>query len=292
MIVADWGTTNLRVFACSEDGTILKRAQSPQGIKSVPEGGFPTVLRQTINKMGEYGELPIFVCGMAGARGGWHEAPYCQTPISLKDVAANLTPLSEEFDGYLLPGARTLSPDGTSDVMRGEEIQVFGGMSRFGLRDGVLCLPGTHSKWVRIRAGRIAGFATFMTGDVFQALSHTILGCDLEMTHCPEAFKVGLDTSVGGDCGILHRLFTARTRVLDGTLKPDQVSAYVSGLLIGHELAEAAQFRDSREPIVVIGAEMLGRRYLDALEHFGAEGISLESSDATCAGVAALCGLL
>lgn len=291
MIVVDWGTTNLRVFACEDDGTILKSAQNMQGIKVVPKGGFAAVLTQTLNELGDCGELPIFICGMAGARGGWREAPYCGTPISLADIAANLSPLPEEFDGYLLPGARTLSPDGTSDVMRGEEIQIFGGMSRFGFRDGVLCLPGTHSKWARIRDGRIADFATFMTGDLYQALSHTILAGDAGTAHCPEAFGIGLEVSVSGDCGLLHRLFTARTRVLDGELVADQVPSYVSGLLIGHELAEAAPFHDSGEPVVLIGAEMLSRRYRDAFNHFGLDCITLESSDATCAGVAALRGL-
>ena len=288
MIVVDWGTTNLRVFVCTDDGSILKTAKSIHGIKTVSKDGYGTVLNEILDELDEGNDLPIFICGMAGARGGWREAPYCQTPISLEDISANLTSLPDGFDGYLLPGARTLSPDGTSDVMRGEEIQIFGAMSHFGILDGVLCLPGTHSKWVRIRAGRIVGFATFMTGDVFQALTHTILACNLETIYCPEAFEIGLDASVSGDCGLLHRLFTARTRVLDGALKPDQVSDYVSGLLVGYELTEATSFREPGETIMLIGSEILNARYRDAFNYFGVDCMTLESSDATCVGIAAL----
>lgn len=292
MIVVDWGTTNLRVFACSSDGTILNRAQSTQGIKTVPAGSYPEVLASMIKKLGMSSNLPIFVCGMAGAKGGWLEAPYCQAPLALEDLADHLTPLPDGLNGYLLPGAKAASADGTSDVMRGEEIQVFGGMSRLGIRDAVLCLPGTHSKWVRVRDGQIVGFATFMTGELFQALSHTILACDTDAAHDPEAFGIGLEASVDADYGLLHRLFSARTQVLDAVLEPGQVSAYVSGLLLGHELAESASFREPGDAVVLIGAETLCHRYREALAHFDTECILLESSDTACAGVAALCRLL
>lgn len=292
MIVVDWGTTNLRVFACSSDGTLLHRTQSTQGIKTVPAGSYPAVLASMIKKLGVSSDLPVFVCGMAGARGGWLEAPYCQAPLALEDIAVHLTPLPDGLNGYLLPGAKAVSANGTSDVMRGEEIQIFGGMSRLGIRDAVLCLPGTHSKWVRVRDGQIVGFATFMTGDIFQALSHTILACDAEAADDPKAFGLGLGASADGDYGLLHRLFSARTRVLDNLLRPDQISSYVSGLLLGHELAESASFREPGEAVVLIGAEALCRRYREALVPFGTECILLESSEATCAGVAALCQLL
>jgi 2-dehydro-3-deoxygalactonokinase len=140
MIVVDWGTTNLRVFVCKDDGSILKTGQSMHGIKTVSKDGYGTVLNKILEEIGERNDLPVFICGMAGARGGWREAPYCQTPISLQDISANLTPLPDGFDGYLLPGGRTLSPDGTSDVMRGEEIQIFGAMAHFGVLNGVLCV--------------------------------------------------------------------------------------------------------------------------------------------------------
>ena len=287
MIVVDWGTTNLRVFVCADDGTILKSVQNDQGIKAVPKGGFGTALTQALKELGEHNNLPVFVCGMAGARGRWLEAPYCTTPISLTDIEKKLSLLPENFGGYLVPGARTLSPAGMSDVMRGEEIQVFGGLSHFGIQSGILCLPGTHSKWVQVHDNQIVDFATFMTGDIHQALSHTILG-STDAPHCPEAYGLGLDMSVNGDCGLLHQLFTARMRMLGGELVADQIPSYVSGLLIGHELAETASLRDSNKPVMLIGAETLCHRYQDAFNYFDISCITLESSSAICTGVAAL----
>ena len=292
MIVVDWGTTNLRVFACHSDGTILQRVQSTQGIKLVPRGDFAGVLATLLRDLDQPRDLPIFVCGMAGARGGWLEAPYCLTPLSLVGLAAKLTSLPDGQNGYLLPGAKFEAPDGTSDVMRGEEIQIFGGMSRLAIQDGIFCLPGTHSKWVRIRDGQIAEFATFMTGDLFQALAHTILACDAETEHDAEAFSRGLKAPHSAEFGLMHRLFSARTLVLDGVLRAEQVSSYVSGLMIGYELSEAESFREPDEPVVLIGTEILCQHYRDALAPLGVKSILLESSVATCAGVAALRRLL
>jgi 2-dehydro-3-deoxygalactonokinase len=292
MIVADWGTTNLRVYACDDGGTILDRVESRQGIKSLGKGDYPAALSRATAQLKEHHRAPVFVCGMAGSRNGWIETPYCQAPLDLEALASRLVPLPGPLGGYLLPGARTLLPDGTSDVMRGEEIQIFGAVSRLDLRSGVLCLPGTHSKWVRLREGRIIDFATFMTGDIFQALSQTILACDAAAPHHMDAFAQGLQAARAGDFGLLHRLFTARTRVLDGALDAAHVSAYVSGLLIGHELAEAEAWRVPGETVTIIGSESLCRRYSEALSLLGEQGLALDSSVATCSGVAALRHLL
>lgn len=288
MIVADWGTTNLRVYACDDGGAILDRVESRQGIKSLGKDDYPAALSRAVAQLKECRKVPVFVCGMAGSRNGWIETPYCQTPLDLEALASRLVPLPGSFDGYLLPGARTLLPDGTSDVMRGEEIQILGAVSRLDLRSGVLCLPGTHSKWVRLREGKIIDFATFMTGDIFQALSQTILACDAASPPHSEAFTKGLQAARAGDFGLLHRLFTARTRVLDGTLDAAHVSAYVSGLLVGHELAEAEAWRAPGETVTIIGSESLCRRYSESLSFLGAQSVALDSSVATCSGVAAL----
>jgi 2-dehydro-3-deoxygalactonokinase len=292
MIVADWGTTNLRVYACDDGGTILDRVENSQGIKSLGQGEYPAALSRATALLEECHRGPVFVCGMAGSRNGWIETPYCQAPLDLGALAEQLIPLPAPLDGFILPGARTLLPDGTSDVMRGEEVQIFGAGKHFDICNGVLCLPGTHSKWVRLREGKIIDFATFMTGDVFQALSQTILDCDAAAPHHPEAFAKGLQAARAGDFGLLHQLFTARTRVLDGTLEVDHVSAYVSGLLIGHELAEAGAWRVPGETVTLIGSESLRRRYSEALAFSGEQCLTLDSSVAACTGVAALRNIL
>ena len=288
MIVADWGTTNFRVYACDDDGNILDRVETGQGIKSIAKGGYPAALDRTTALLARSIGGPVFVCGMASSRNGWIETPYCETPLCLEALAGELIPLPDPLDGYILPGACTRLPDGTRDVMRGEEIQIFGAVKHFNMDSGILCLPGTHSKWVRLRDGKMTEFATFLTGDVFQSLSQTILNCDIAAPHCPQAFEQGLQAAKEGDFGLLHRLFAARARVLDGALEPAHISAYVSGLLVGHELAEAEAWRVPGETVTIIGAEKLCRRYGEALAFLGEKCMTLDSSVATCTGVAAL----
>lgn len=288
MIIADWGTTNFRVYACDVDGNILDRVESGHGIKSLARGDYPAALSRTTALLTDGDGGPVFVCGMASSRNGWIETPYCQTPVGLENIAEKLLPLPDPLVGYILPGASTRLPDGTRDVMRGEEIQIFGAVKHFNMVNGTLCLPGTHSKWVRLHDGKIHEFATFLTGDIFQSLSQTILACDIAAPHCPQAFERGLQAAKDGDFGLLHQLFAARARVLDATLEPEHLSAYVSGLLVGHELAEAEAWRTPGEIVTIIGAAGLCRRYSEALALLGEKCLTLDSSVATCTGVAAL----
>ncbi|MDT8421353.1 MAG: 2-dehydro-3-deoxygalactonokinase [Desulfuromonadales bacterium] len=288
MLVIDWGTTNLRAYSCRDDGFIVARTELEQGIKVVAAGQYPTVLCQVSQELDLLPDETIYVCGMAGARGGWMEAAYCETPVAIKALKAGLLPLPEPFKGFLVPGIKTLSAGGILDVIRGEEIQVFGALRQLGLKDALICLPGTHSKWVQVRNRQIVSFMTFMTGDVFQALGQTILNCRAEDGFDEQAFLSGLTESQQTGGGLLHQLFTARTRMLAAELKNEQVSSFVSGLLIGHELKESEVCRRNDEKIVIIGSELLTQRYRIALEQASAAVETLGSDIATCSGIAAL----
>lgn len=288
MLVVDWGTTNLRAYSCRDDGCIDAGTELQQGIKVLAAGQYPDVLRQILKELGLPPDEAIYVCGMAGARGGWMEAAYCETPVAIKALKSVLLPLPEPFQGFLVPGIKTLSADGTLDVIRGEEVQIFGALRQLGLDDALICLPGTHSKWVQVRNRQIVSFMTFMTGDVFQALGQTILKCRTEDRFDERPFLSGLSESQQTGGGLLHQLFTARTRMLAANLKEEQVSSFVSGLLIGHELKESEVFRSENEKIVIIGSELLSQRYRVALEQASAAVETLGSDIATCSGIAAL----
>lgn len=288
MLVIDWGTTNLRAYLCRSDGLVTARAELEQGIKTVAAEQYPRVLQQVLTELGVAVDEPIYICGMAGARGGWIEAPYCETPVAMTALKTNLLPLPEPYQGFLVPGVKTFSSDGSLDVMRGEEIQVFGALKKLGLDDALICLPGTHSKWVQVRDHRIVAFMTFMTGDIFQALGQTILKCRAEDNFTAQTFLSGVMESQQTVGGLLHQLFTARTHMLAGNLKEKQVSSFVSGLLIGHELKETEMFRGADNQVVVIGSERLCLRYRMALEQAAVEVEMLGSDVATCSGVAAL----
>jgi 2-dehydro-3-deoxygalactonokinase len=211
----------------------------------------------------------VLLSGMIGSRQGWKEAPYLACPAGAPDVAAGLVEI--EFDWgqvKLVPGLSAADEAGVAEVMRGEETQVLGVLGAMG-GSGLACLPGTHSKWVRVEDGRIIGFTTHMTGETFGALrGHTILG---RMMREGPADGVPFDAGVrrsGDSGGLLHHIFGARSLVLAGQLSETDAAAYLSGILIGHEVG-AALARRTGEVVHVIGAPELTMLYARAISAHG-----------------------
>ena len=158
------------------------------------------------------------------------------------------------------------------DVMRGEETQIVGALALSKQADGLFLLPGTHSKWVRVRAGRIDGFSTYMTGEIYAACrEHTILGRLMQEGHDPAAFARGVrDGAKPGAAGaLLHRLFGVRTAGLFGEIAGSGLADYLSGLLIGAEFADAAVDRAAN--VTIIAADDLARRYQAAAQELGVD---------------------
>jgi 2-dehydro-3-deoxygalactonokinase len=256
MIGLDWGTTSLRAWRLAPDGALLESRAAPRGILTVPAGGFPAVLQETVGDWIAAGEMRILICGMAGSRQGWAEAPYLPLPADPSDLARALLPLSfEGAEVLLVPGLSGRDADGIPDVIRGEETQIAG----LGLRDATICLPGSHSKWVTLREGRVTAFATHMTGEVFAALTgHTILARTTDTTAPPDwaAFDAGA-ARVAAPGGLLHHLFGARALHLVDGMTSAASASWLSGLLIGHEIAAAAP----QGTVHVVGSGPLVERY-------------------------------
>lgn len=288
MIVVDWGTTNLRAYLCRDDGSIRTRFHRDRGIKTLISTEYPDELSAVVESLRPERLETVYISGMAGSRGGWQETPYSSCPVSLSDLADKVLPLPDPFSGYFIGGVRTDAIDGTTDVMRGEEIQIFGALHHLDVDDALFCLPGTHSKWARTQNGQIIDFTTYMTGDLFQALASTILDFAPVPQIDPQVFMAGLDAVQKTSGGILHQLFTVRTRVLDGVLDIEQVPAFASGLLIGHELQQAESLLIASEVVVVIGVDHLSDLYCRALNYHSIESTQLGSDVSTCTGIAAL----
>ena len=269
MIGVDWGTTSFRAFRIAPDGTIRDRRAGMRGLVNVPDSRYADTLRDEIGPWLAAGENHVLLSGMIGSRQGWKEAPYLPCPAGAPQVAAALVEI--EFDWAqvkLVPGLSATDEAGVAEVMRGEETQVFGVLGAMG-RSGLACLPGTHSKWVRVEDGRITGFTTHMTGEAFGALrGHTILGRMMREGPSNGApFDAGVRRS-GDPGGLLHHIFGARALVLAGRLAETDAAAYLSGILVGHEV-RAALAAQQGMVVHVIGAPDLTALYARAISENG-----------------------
>jgi 2-dehydro-3-deoxygalactonokinase len=269
MIGVDWGTTSFRAFRLTQDGALRDRRSALKGLVNVPDNRFADTLREEIGPWLAAGERHVLLSGMIGSRQGWKEVPYLPCPASAADAAAALMEI--EFDWgqvKLVPGLSAVDEADVAEVMRGEETQVFGVLDAMG-GSGLACLPGTHSKWVQVEGGRIAGFSTHMTGEAFGALrGHTILGRMMREGPADGApFDEGVRRS-GDPGGFLHHIFGARALVLAGRLAETNAAAYLSGILIGHEV-RAALAGQAGQVVHVIGTPELTTLYGRAISANG-----------------------
>jgi 2-dehydro-3-deoxygalactonokinase len=284
LLAIDWGTSSLRGALLAEDGSVLQETSAARGILTVPAGGFRQVFDDTFGPWFAQARLAL-ICGMAGSRQGWVEAPYAPCPAGLAELASGLA--------WIEPGRIAIVPglvcerDGTPDVMRGEETQVFGALQLLGLRDAQLVLPGTHSKWVHAGAGRVESFATFMTGEVYALLRRqSILARGMPEEEDGElhedAFEQGLQQA-RKSAGLLQSAFSARTLALFDRLPARALPSYLSGLVIGDELR--AQGASLAPEIVVMANAALARRYAIALKAWGVRSVRTLGSEATWQGL-------
>ncbi len=289
LIAIDWGTSSLRGARLGASGQVLESRAFPRGILSVPPGQFESVFNELF---GDWMQAPDALClisGMAGSRQGWQEAPYCPCPAGFAELGQHLLWLQPDRIA-LVPGLSCQGQDAlkSPDVMRGEEVQIFGALQRAGRDNATLVLPGTHSKWVQVQGGRVTQFQTFMTGEVFALMSqHSILGKTLDLNGAFDetTFLQGVDQSQQAG-SVLHHLFAVRTLGLFDRLSADQLPSFLSGLLIGEELRQQAASIHA-EPVMVMGSEALTLRYTLALQHLHIPCQS-HGAEATWAGLYAL----
>src|SRR6185312_4187455 len=182
-VAVDWGTSSFRLWLVDRAGNILGERRSHEGMMVAGKPGFATVLQSHLEAVGAAPGLPVVVCGMAGARGGWVEAGYVDTPARLASILKQAVAVPGQDRIRILPGIAQRDRK-APDVMRGEETQLLGALGVDAADDAVVCMPGTHSKWVRANGGTVERFATFMTGELFGVvsretiLSHAVTGAD------------------------------------------------------------------------------------------------------------------
>ena len=316
LLAIDWGTSRLRGALLGAGGTVLAERSLPRGLLQVPAGTWPAVFVEGFGDwLRAWPHLPGLMAGMVGSRQGWVEAPYCDCPASVADLAARLTwvsspvappvapPVTPPTAGQIAepiagptgvrePGERSARPlaivpglawhgEGPPDLMRGEETQVFGALQLLApslgpadRADALLLLPGTHSKWVQVRQGRVVGFRSHMTGESYALFRrYSILARGLpaldesvDEPFIASAFDDGAARAQQPG-GLLHHLFGVRSLGLFDRAAPADLASYLSGLVIGEELR--AQGVAAGSSVIVVGSEALTLRYARALGSMG-----------------------
>jgi len=282
-VVVDWGTSSFRGWLMSAGGEALAESRGGEGMLHCAGTGFAPVLRDHLARLGAPAGAPVLICGMAGARQGWVEAPYLKTPTRLDALHEGAIRIDAPGDIRILPGIAQARPD-RPDVLRGEETQLLG-VTEPGFT-GLVCIPGTHSKWVRIDAGRVVEFSTYMTGELFSVIAqHSILVHAIEAANDGtgphpadiEPFREGLATALAEPTALTASLFRLRAAQLLGFEQRADGAARLSGLLIGTELADAAHRHGSPRSVRLIATGALGRLYEAALT---AQGLDVTTVDA------------
>ncbi|MFN3685399.1 2-dehydro-3-deoxygalactonokinase [Salinarimonas sp.] len=273
LVFLDWGSARLRAWRVDRHGAILERRESERGILAVPDAAFVEALVAEIGDWVRAGTR-ILASGMITSRQGWVETGYVDCPATLDALGGSVVRRHVELNATgaveiaFTPGLRTATPP--FDVMRGEEIQLLG----LGA-DGLVVLPGTHSKWAQVKAGAVARFATFLTGEFHAVLlAHSIIGrlATPDATPDSEAFAEGLAAGARAheEGGLARAVFAARTLVLAGRLEPDGVTSFLSGLLIGSEIAQGRLLFGEEAPTIV-ASPSLTDAYALGFAAFGVE---------------------
>jgi 2-dehydro-3-deoxygalactonokinase len=299
-IAGDWGTSRLRLSLCLGD-RILETIQGP-GVGALLEPAGEALRALIAGWRQTYGPLPILLCGMAGSRNGWREAPYLPCPVDLRALgAAALRFEADEAPVAIAPGLSCRSRLGSPDVMRGEETQIAGAMTlRPGLGTGrhLLCLPGTHTKWAYLEDGYVRDFLTALTGELFALLrdgstlmraAHAAAEAQSASAHSRDGFERGLEEAATlGTSSVLHGLFAVRSRQLIDGSSPEWALSYLSGLLIGADVRGAIPLFAAGKEAVLIGDGALNERYACALRHQGIAASCLDGEQCALAGLRTL----
>ncbi|MBX3530228.1 MAG: 2-dehydro-3-deoxygalactonokinase [Rhizobiaceae bacterium] len=267
-IGVDWGSTSLRAYLYARDGTVAEQRSDRRGIRFVTAGDFEAVLREFLAGWLLPGSK-VALSGMVTSRNGWVETPYVDCPARLEDLSKSLlTRRVADAELVFVPGLCRRGPE--PDVMRGEETQLLG-LDPAGDRERIVVMPGTHSKWVLLRQGRIESFRTCMTGELYELLlAHSLIGRIAEGVDFSEAAFVAGAERGHASATPVSDLFGARAGVLTASMRAGDVAAYLSGLLVGNEIREGiAAFGAPAGPIEIVGARLLGERYAQALRQLG-----------------------
>lgn len=293
-VAVDWGTSNLRAWGIGPDGAATFEKASPKGMGKLARDEFPIALAELLEGVtpARGNTLDVLICGMAGARQGWLEAPYLEAPTDLRGLLDGAV-RPEMPDGRIAPAILpgVCQKAGADNVMRGEETQLLGLAALMPGFSGVVCMPGTHSKWAQLSGTRIEHFSTAMTGEMFEVLRthsvlrHSLTG-DLDGPARAEGFAIGAAAGLARPEQLLGMLFQVRAGSLLSGRQPDWCAGYLSGLLIGTEIGSNRHLIGD-QPVPLIGSATLCALYAQVLDMAGARGQPQDATEIVLAGLKA-----
>ena len=287
-IGVDWGTTNRRAYLIDAGGVSRGEFEDGQGILSVPPGGFPAAVAEIRQRLGD---LPLLMAGMVGSNRGWVEAPYAPCPAGIRDLVGGIA-WPDAGRTAIVPGV-CCAGNGRADIMRGEEVQLLGAIASGEIpNDCIVCHPGTHNKWVEVAGGRIAGFTTVMTGELFSLLKEQSILSDIlrNPVVANDSFRNGVTAAAKGRA-ITAELFSVRARVVLKQLPPADAASFTSGLLIGADIRTGLDEVGHGE-IIVMGRPELTSLYASALASFDRPCREYDGERAFIAGITSIAGAI
>ena len=269
MIGLDWGTTNVRAALLDRHGNLLEERRGESGVGQFTRSQFETRFDELTEG---WPLVPVVAAGMVGSKQGWVEAEYLACPASPQDLAKALKFFKyKDWDITIVPGIKFQDVK-RHDVMRGEESQIAGFLASDSDYSGCLIMPGTHSKWVTLQNGRVVDFRTYMTGELFEALSkHSILRHSVTVDENGKDFFTSKVQSLVADGNSVEGdFFGLRARHLLEGADPIRLRQELSALLITAEIRAGVQDGFSPDDtVILIGAEGLTEFYRLALEAMG-----------------------
>lgn len=286
-IAGDWGTTRLRLYLCAADGAVLARAHAAGAATPDHAARFAAAVADWD---AAHGKLPAVLGGMVGSTIGWREVPYLPCPARPEAIAG--AALRFVHDGRAIaiaPGLSCQGPAGAPDVMRGEEVQILGALKlhpELARGRHVICLPGTHTKWAVVEEGSVITFQTALSGELFQLLaSHSVLARDGGTPDTASAaFALGADFARGG-ADLLHMLFSTRARVVTGTMAKADAASYLSGLIVGADVAGAARLLNVGATVHLVCTPELAGLYAAVLGPLKIAAHAIDGDAAALAGL-------
>jgi 2-dehydro-3-deoxygalactonokinase len=302
-IAGDWGTTHLRAYLCDGAGNIIDKAEGP-GVAEA-RSRCAEVLSQVTARWAADSTLPVLLCGMVGSSIGWKTVNPVRCPADPQLIA---TAIYRAQDGprqvFIVPGLTCKNVVDAPDFMRGEETQILGALqSNTALQTGMhlLVLPGTHTKWVMVRDGRVEHFLTAPTGELFSLLcKYSVLVHDVQPANASQAviddaFDQALATVRSlPQAGLMSRLFECRSRRLAGELAASDAASFMSGLLIAYDVKDALELMPAEvtTSVQVIGSDALCHRYVHALSGYQRQAVQIAGERAVCLGLTRIFNLL